>query len=62
MSGYLDFYITVAFMEIMVKKMVHLIIKETRILWPVTHLQFYACFTVPGAGGTFSDVLSRAFS
>lgn len=49
-------------MEIVVKNIVHLIIKETLILWPVTHLQFYACFTVASAWGTFNDVLSRAFS
>lgn len=62
MSRYVDFHITVVFMMIIVKEMVHLITKETLTLWPVTHLEFYACFTVPSAWGTFSDVLSRAFS
>lgn len=37
-------------MEIMVKNMVHLAIKETLILWPITHSQFCACFTMPSFG------------
>lgn len=62
MSGYLEFNITVTFMEIMVKNMVHLTIKETLILWPVAHSQFCACFTVPSTGWMFNVIFNRAFS